>query len=252
MLHLERRLTEQKSRNLWVGLATSESEILEAQKLRYRVFAEEMGARLSCRVPGVDRDHFDPWCQHLIVRDETQGRIVGTYRILTPEAARRVGGYYAETEFDITRFLHLRDRMVEIGRSCIDADYRSGAVITLLWNGLARFMVENGYDYLMGCASIGMGDGGHNAANVFTALHDKMADIEYRVFPRHPLPVEHLVNDTPAEVPPLLKGYLRAGAQVCGEPAWDPDFNTADLLIMLTMSRVDNRYARHFVERQLA
>lgn len=252
MLHLERRLTEQKSRNLWVGLATSESEILEAQKLRYRVFAEEMGARLSCRVPGVDRDHFDPWCQHLIVRDETEGRIVGTYRILTPEAARRVGGYYAETEFDITRFLHLRDRMVEIGRSCIDADYRSGAVITLLWNGLARFMVENGYDYLMGCASIGMGDGGHNAANVFTALQDKMADIEYRVFPRHPLPVEHLVNDTPAEVPPLLKGYLRAGAQVCGEPAWDPDFNTADLLIMLAMSRVDSRYARHFVDRQHA
>lgn len=252
MLHLERRLTEQKSRNLWVGLATSESEILEAQKLRYRVFAEEMGARLICRTPGVDRDHFDPWCQHLIVRDETQGRIVGTYRILTPEAARRVGGYYAETEFDITRFLHLRDRMVEIGRSCIDADYRSGAVITLLWNGLARFMVENGYDYLMGCASIGMGDGGHNAANVFTALHDKMADIEYRVFPRHPLPVEHLVNDTPAEVPPLLKGYLRAGAQVCGEPAWDPDFNTADLLIMLAMSRVDSRYARHFVDRQHA
>lgn len=252
MLHLERRLTEQKSRNLWVGLATSESEILEAQKLRYRVFAEEMGARLSCRIPGVDRDHFDPWCQHLIVRDETEGRIVGTYRILTPEAARRVGGYYAETEFDITRFLHLRDRMVEIGRSCIDAEYRSGAVITLLWNGLARFMVENGYDYLMGCASIGMGDGGHNAANVFTALHDKMADIEYRVFPRHPLPVEHLVNDTPAEIPPLLKGYLRAGAQVCGEPAWDPDFNTADLLIMLAMSRVDSRYARHFVDRQHA
>mgnify|MGYP000873613149 CR=1 FL=1 len=252
MLHLERRLTEQKSRNLWVGLATSESEILEAQKLRYRVFAEEMGARLICRTPGVDRDHFDPWCQHLIVRDETQGRIVGTYRILTPEAARRVGGYYAETEFDITRFLHLRDRMVEIGRSCIDAEYRSGAVITLLWNGLARFMVENGYDYLMGCASIDMGDGGHNAANVFTALHDKMADIEYRVFPRHPLPVEHLVNDTPAEVPPLLKGYLRAGAQVCGEPAWDPDFNTADLLIMLAMSRVDSRYARHFVDRQHA
>ncbi len=252
MLHLERRLTEQKSRNLWVGLATSESEILEAQKLRFRVFAEEMGARLSCRIPGVDRDHFDPWCQHLIVRDETEGRIVGTYRILTPEAARRVGGYYAETEFDITRFLHLRDRMVEIGRSCIDADYRSGAVITLLWNGLARFMVENGYDYLMGCASIGMGDGGHNAANVFTALQDKMADIEYRVFPRHPLPVEHLVNDTPAEVPPLLKGYLRAGAQVCGEPAWDPDFNTADLLIMLAMSRVDSRYARHFVDRQHA
>lgn len=249
MLRVAPRVTEQKSRNLWVGLANSESEILEAQKLRYRVFAEEMGARLNCRVPGVDRDHFDPWCQHLIVRDETQGRIVGTYRILTPEASRRVGGYYSETEFDITRFLHLRDRMVEIGRSCIDAEYRTGAVITLLWSGLARFMVENGYDYLMGCASIGMADGGHNAANIYHALQDKMADVEYRVFPRNPLPVERLVNSTPAEVPPLLKGYLRAGAQICGAPAWDPDFNTADLLIMLGMSRVDNRYARHFVER---
>jgi len=140
--------------------------------------------------------------------------------------------------------------MVEIGRSCIDAEYRTGAVITLLWSGLARFMVENGYDYLMGCASIGMADGGHNAANIYNALQERMADVEYHVFPRNPLPVEQLANDNPAEVPPLLKGYLRAGAQVCGAPAWDPDFNTADLLIMLSMSRVDNRYARHFVERQ--
>lgn len=250
MLRVAPRLTEQKSRKLWVGLASTESEILEAQKLRYRVFGEEMGARLNCRIPGVDRDHFDPWCQHLIVRDEMQGKIVGTYRILTPEASRRVGGYYSETEFDLTRFLHLRDRMVEIGRSCIDAEYRNGAVITLLWNGLARFMVENGYDYLIGCASIGMADGGHNAANIYMALQERMADIEYRVFPRNALPVEHLINETHAEVPPLLKGYLRAGAQICGAPAWDPDFNTADLLIMLAMSRVDNRYARHFVERK--
>ena len=86
-----------------VGLARSASEIREAQKLRYRIFAEEMGARLHCREEGVDSDFFDPYCEHLIVRDEAQGRIVGTYRILTPEAARRVGGYYTETEFDLTR-----------------------------------------------------------------------------------------------------------------------------------------------------
>lgn len=231
MLRIAARLTEQKSRKLWVGLASSESEIREAQKLRYRVFAEEMGARLNCREPGVDHDHFDPWCQHLIVRDEAHGRIVGTYRILTPEAARRAGAYYSESEFDLTRFLHLRARLVEVGRSCIDPDYRSGAVITLLWNGLARFMVENNYDYLMGCASISMADGGHNAANIFAALRDQMASVEYHVFPRYPLPVAQLANERPAETPPLLGAYLRVGARVCGAPAWDPDFNTADLPI---------------------
>ena len=141
-----------KARNLHVGLATCETEILEAQKLRYRVFADEMGARLATRTPGVDRDIYDPFCEHLIVRDEAAGRIVGTYRILSPAAARKVGGYYSENEFDLTRLQHLRGRMVEIGRSCIDADYRSGAVIALLWSGLARYMQENGYDHLIGCA----------------------------------------------------------------------------------------------------
>src|SRR5690606_21754078 len=143
-----------KARNLHVGLATCETEILEAQKLRYRVFADEMGARLATRTPGVDRDIYDPFCEHLIVRDEAAGRIVGTYRILSPAAARKVGGYYSENEFDLTRLQHLRGRMVEIGRSCIDADYRSGAVIALLWSGLARYMQENGYDHLIGCASV--------------------------------------------------------------------------------------------------
>ncbi len=93
--HLQPRqqTAARKTRNLHVGLASSETEILEAQKLRYRVFAEEMGARLPTRSPGVDRDLYDPFCEHLIVRDEDAGRIVGTYRILSPSAARRVGGY---------------------------------------------------------------------------------------------------------------------------------------------------------------
>lgn len=249
MLRTESQVTGLRARNLFVGLAASESEILEAQKLRYRVFADEMGARLNTRVAGVDRDHFDPYCQHLIVRDEDKGRIVGTYRILTPDAARRAG-YYSETEFDLTRFHHLRSNLVEIGRSCIDADYRTGAVISLLWAGLSRFMLANNYQYLMGCASISMADGGHNAANIYNSLQDKLASPEYHVFPRHPLPVDKLATDAPVELPPLLKGYLRAGAMVCGAPAWDPDFNTADMLLLLTMSGLDQRYARHFVERQ--
>ena len=249
MLHISHHTIEHKTRNFWVGLANSKSEILEAQKLRYRIFGDEMGARLNPRIPGVDEDKFDAYCEHLIVSDEAKGRIVGTYRILTPNAAREVGGYYSETEFDLTRMQHLRERMVEVGRSCIDAEYRSGAVIALLWGGLSRFMQSGGYEYMIGCASIGMADGGRNAANLYLALQDRLAPSEYHVFPHNPLPIEELRTTGRAEIPPLLKGYLRAGAQICGAPAWDPDFNTADLLIMLEMIRMDARYARHFIER---
>lgn len=232
-----------------VELARTAEDILEAQRLRYRVFAEEMGARLNVRTPGVDSDIYDAFCEHLIVRDEALDKIVGTYRILTPEAAARVGNYYSENEFDLIRLQHLRGKTVEVGRSCIDADYRNGAIISLLWAKLAEFMLSNGYEYLIGCASIGMADGGHNASNLFVQLiEDHIAPPEYRVFPRHPLPFEKLVTGTKAEIPPLVKGYLRAGAYVCGEPAWDPDFNTADLFLLLPMTHISKRYARHFIE----
>lgn len=250
MLLTEPRAFLRQPRSLHVTLASCQSEVLEAQKLRYRVFHDEMGARLSSRTPGVDRDIFDPFCEHLLVRDEERGRIVGTYRILSPEAARRVGGYYSENEFDLTRLQHLRSRVVEIGRACIDADYRTGAVISLLWSGLARYMTEHGHDYLMGCASISMGDGGHAAASLYNRLREAhAAPLEYHVFPRHALPLERLRGDLDAATPPLLKGYLRAGAWICGEPAWDPDFNTADLPILLPMSRLRERYARHYLGR---
>lgn len=247
MLHTREEFQPLRRSRLQVGLARGRGEVLDAQRLRYRVFAEELGARLDTRVAGVDQDLFDPHCEHLVVRDEDSGRIVGTYRILPPEAARRVGAYYSDGEFDLTRLQHLRDRIVEIGRSCIDPDYRSGAVIALLWNGLARYMREHRHDYLIGCASIGMADGGHNAASIYAQLADHLSPPEYRVFPRCRLPLEHLEANDRADLPPLLKGYLRAGAWVCGEPAWDPDFNTADLLLLLPMSRVESRYARHFL-----
>ncbi|MCG3186071.1 MAG: hypothetical protein IOMNBAOH_00624 [Rhodocyclaceae bacterium] len=235
---------------LRVSLARYSSEVVAAQRLRWQVFAEELGARLPSREHGIDRDLFDPYCEHLIVRDEAGGRVVGTYRILTPEAARRVGSYYSEGEFDLTRLAHLKPRMVEVGRSCIDPDYRnSAAVIALLWSGLAQFMMRNGYEYLIGCASIGMADGGHGAAHVFARISGHMAPLEYRVFPRCPLPLDRLDASVAVDTPALVKGYLRAGAYVCGDPAWDPDFNTADLPVLLPMSRLNPRYARHFVER---
>jgi putative hemolysin len=231
-----------------ISMARSEEEVREAQHLRYKVFVEELGAHIRCRSPNHDIDAYDPFCDHLIVRENNANRIVGTYRILSPDASRRAGGYYSETEFYLPRLQNLRSRMVEVGRSCIHSDYRSGAVITLLWAGLAEYMVTHNYEHLMGCASIGMADGGHNAANLFAQIAPKhMAPVEYRVFPKHALPFERLATDQPALIPPLIKGYLRVGAWVCGEPAWDPYFNTADLLMLLPMSRMNPRYMRHFI-----
>jgi putative hemolysin len=221
---------------------------LEAQRLRYKVFAEEMGATLPGAKEGVDRDLFDKYCEHLLVRESSEHKVIGTYRILTPGQAKKVGGYYAETEFDLTRLQHLGDRMVEVGRSCVHWEYRDGATIAKLWNGLAQYMLKNGYEYLIGCASISMADGGHVAASIYRKLHQSYAaPAEYSVFPRCPLPLEALNQNLDAPIPPLIKGYLRAGAHICGEPAWDPDFNTADLFILLPMSRISDRYAKHFL-----
>lgn len=247
---IQARTDVQSDYRYHVCFAQSQSEIRAAQQLRYQVFAEEFGANLHCAEAGVDADFLDPYCEHLIVRDENEGRIVGTYRVLPPEAARKVGSYYSEGEFYLTRLVHMRPRLVEIGRSCIAADHRNGAVITLLWLKLAEYMSKNAYEYLIGCASIPMNDGGHNAANLFMQLGEAhLAPIEYRVMPHTVLPYERLANAQVAEVPPLIKGYLRAGAWICGEPAWDPDFNSADLLMLLPMSRLTPRYQRHFLRK---
>jgi putative hemolysin len=231
-----------------VGLARTPQVQRGAQALRWRVFAEELGARLASREHGIDEDEFDAYCEHLVARDEETGEVIGTYRLLAPHAACRVGGYYAETEFDLTRLRLLRPRMLEVGRSCIHPDYRNRAVISLLWAGLTRYVLAHGYAYLAGCASMGMADGGHAAAAAYARLRrEHLAPIEYHVFPRHALPLEALDASVPAAIPPLLRGYLRAGAWICGTPAWDPDFNTADLFVLLPLANVAPRYARHFL-----
>ncbi|HUW51626.1 MAG TPA: GNAT family N-acyltransferase [Sulfuricella sp.] len=235
---------------LFLTFAQTREDVREAQRLRYRVFSEEMGARLKSEESGLDQDIYDPFCEHLLVRNGDTGEVVGTYRILTPDQAKKIGGFYSADEFDLTRLLHLSERMVEVGRSCVHPDYRNGAAISLLWSGLAKFMLTRGYEYLMGCASVSMADGGHAAASLYNHLKvDNLSPIEWRVFPRFALPLDKLNGNAsePTPLPPLLKGYLHAGAYICGDPAWDPDFNTADFLVMLPMSKVNRRYARHFL-----
>lgn len=235
---------------LSVSLAHDQAEIREAQRLRYKVFAEEMGAQLTSRASGIDQDEFDTVCDHLIVRDNHSGEVVGTYRILPPERAARIGGYYSEQEFDFTRLAYLRSGMVEIGRSCVHSDYRGGAVITLLWSGLADYLRLRDYDYLIGCASVSMRDGGNMAASLYRKLKDEvLSPVEWRVFPRSALPLDRLRDDMTVLTPPLIKAYLRVGAYICGEPAWDAEFNCADFMMLLSVKEMNQHYARHFMNK---
>ena len=240
---------------LQVEWARSEDDVREAQRLRYLVFVQEMGARITPprgTPAGVDADLYDPFCEHLLVRAPSvhgeRGEVVGTYRVLTPAAARRVGGLYSKTEFDLTRLRGLRGRMVELGRSCVHPAHRSGGVILALWGALAAFMVSNGLETMVGCASVGMRDGGRLAAGLWRQLGaTHLAPIEWRVTPRLALPVEELDTGGVVEAPALIKGYLRCGAMVLGPPAWDPQFNTADLPMLMRIDDLPLRYRRHFL-----
>lgn len=238
----------QNAPKLTLQFAHSPADVAEAQRLRYKVFAEEMGAKVNGAELGLDIDEYDAHCEHLLVRDVDTQQVIGTYRMLNGATARRLGRFYADSEFDLTRLNHLRDDMVEIGRSCVHQDYRSGGTIMLLWSGILRYMQTHGYHYVMGCASISMADGGRNAASIYNALKQScLSPAEYRVFPRCELPLEAYAEMPEATLPPLIKGYVRIGSYICGAPAWDPDFNTADLPVLLPMSRINPRYARHFL-----
>ncbi|MDO5686990.1 MAG: GNAT family N-acyltransferase [Neisseria sp.] len=246
--NISRQTIVSQGKRFTLSLAQSAAEVEEIQRLRFKVFAEEMGATLPDN-GGLDIDRYDAACRHLLVRDEDGGKVVGTYRLMTAEGAYDLGGWYAQSEFDVTRLQHILPQAVELGRACVHRDYRAGGVIALLWAGLAQFMQAQRLEYMIGCASVSMVDGGHAAADLFTQLQQThYAPPEYRVFPLNPLPVEALRRGNAAEAPALLKGYLRAGAYVCGEPAWDADFNTADMLVMLPLSRLNPRYARHFLQ----
>ncbi len=227
-------------------------EVRAAQRLRHDIFAGEMGASLNSALDGHDLDRFDDFCEHLLVRDESTGQTVGTYRLLTPVQAQRAGGLYTETEFDIRALESQRPSMVELGRSCVHADYRNGAVIMALWGALAQFMMRNKLSTMVGCASIPMLHqgriSGDAAASIWRQVSQtQMADSAWHVQPHTPLPIAQFNNTLDVEPPALIKGYLRLGARVLGAPAWDPDFNTADLPMLLRIDELPPRYRKHFL-----
>ncbi|QNE73555.1 GNAT family N-acetyltransferase [Streptomyces finlayi] len=233
-----------------VSLAAGQEDVRAAQRLRHQVFAGELGALLDSPEPGLDSDAFDAYCDHLLVRETATGDVVATYRLLPPERARAAGRLYAESEFDLSRLAPIRDDLVEVGRSCVHPAHRDGAVIALIWAGLARYMERGGHNWIAGCCSIPLADGGALAAAGWDTVRTKhLAPQEYWVTP-HRLWSATGPAGAPAPraaLPPLLRGYLRLGAWVCGAPAYDPDFNVADLYVLLSLRRTDPRYLRHFL-----
>ncbi len=241
------------ARRLKTVITRQPSLIEAAQRLRYEVFSEEYESDLGSCTPGLDADEFDSWCDHLVVTDEATGQLVATTRILHSDGAVQAGGFYSEGEFDLSQLYHLPGTVAELGRTCVHPDYRSGATISMLWASVAEYLVAQRVDYLIGCASIGMSDGGQRAWRIARHLQQEfLADERFRVTPKRELPhLTHPVSDDrPVEAPALIKAYMRLGARVCGEPCWDPDFRCADLLVVLEVNKLADRYSRHFIRRQ--
>jgi putative hemolysin len=240
----------QRPQRFAVDFAMTPKEITEAQKLRYRIFAGELGATIQSGEAGIDKDQYDEHCHHLVVRDLESNRIIACTRILTDQKAIKAGGFYSAGEFDLSMLDSLPGRVMEVGRTCVDAEFRSGAVIALLWTGLAEFIISNGFDYLFGCASIPLDDGGANAHAVIAQLKEKhMAPAWQRVRPYTPFPAADVRLTQKVRMPPLLKAYISLGLKACGEAYWDRDFNCADVFMLLNVSDMHPRYARHFMDR---
>ncbi len=239
-----------------VKLAETISEIEEALRLRFRVFNLEMqeGLRSSYET-GLDSDVYDTFCDHLIVKERATQNIIGTYRLLLKSKAERGFGFYSENEFNLSCFTSVQEEILELGRSCVEKDFRSLAVINLLWRAITQYSEMHNVKYLFGCASLHTCNINEIAAAYYYCKKHHAASDAFTVHPvekcRMQLPeqTEIDIDDeaTFRNLPPLMKGYLRLGAQICGEPAFDADFNTTDFFILVDSKKISERYKSHFV-----
>ena len=249
ILRFPRELNEAENQSRFVAYFTrSRREILKVQRMRYRIFSQEYGASFSAPF-GLDRDRYDKHCLHLVVKDTRNAEIVGYTRVLPGDRLNRTGGFYSSGEFDLSRLRQREGRLAEIGRTGLPPAQRRGAVITVLWARLAQYMIENDVRYLLGCASIALSEG-YNVAGVQQRINEKhLSAGQHRVIPHlrlHKLPGDS--TETNAKMPPLLKAYMRMGAQICGEPCWDPDFNCLDFFVLMDVNDLPARYVQHFMQ----
>ena len=241
-----------------IKFAETEAELEAVLRLRYRVFNLEQGKGLeSAAAEGIDCDEFDAHCLHLMIVDKASGAPVGTYRIHFGSVACQTNGFYSAREYNLLGLSDIAEDCIEVGRSCVAPEFRSGAVVALLWTGIAQVLRKSKYRFLMGCVSLENEDPAVGWAlyeyfkgKGFTSPLLTAVPQEKFLLPR---PAEATVQDWVArqkdlekQIPPLFKGYLRLGTRVCGEPAMDYEFGTIDFMILLDVTTVPERYWRHF------
>ena len=236
-------------------LSTDPALIEAAQRLRHDVFTSEPGFALEGASDGRDADRFDEFCDHLLVREDVSGELVGCYRMLPPPGAIAAGSLYTATEFDVQALDSLRPSLVEMGRAVVREDHRNGAVVLLMWAGILAYLDRCSYDYVTGCVSVPVcGVDEKTPGSQIRGVRDFVrrrhaAPAEYTVYPYRPVTVDGKGLDgiqpsSRVAVPPLMRGYLRLGAQVCGEPAHDPDFGVGDFPALLDKRQADTRYLK--------
>ncbi len=251
-------ILKQQQNPLVVRLAERTDEIEQAFRLRYEVFVEEEGNTNLITDTGLERDAYDEYCDHLIVEDLNAGRVVGTYRLLPGRRALQNGGFYSETEFDLTSFSGSKWNSLELGRSCVASDYRNGRAIQMLWEGIADYIRKEGYRYLIGCASL-HSSGTQETNEVYSMLAKSGMITDrfgirpldtHRVQGLSLLPMDLNEKEMYRRLPPLLKGYCWLGAEIGGEPAYDPAFDTTDFFIVLEADKIAGKYKRRFLGKE--
>ena len=231
-----------------------------AFRLRFRVFNIELGEGLeSSYATGIDTDHFDVFCEHLLVEEKIAGRVVGTYRMQSGTTAAINQGYYSAQEFEFAPYEPLRRDILELGRASIDREHRTPEVLTLLWRGIAQYANNMGLRYLVGCSSLSS----RNPAEgwqMYRELERYRASPEFETVPTpdYICPFEHQGSETqidsgpqdlgsPTKVPKLLKTYLTIGARICAPPAWDREFGTIDFLTLLDLKMLSSAARNRFL-----
>jgi putative hemolysin len=251
---------------LEVRLAQDSREVHAAQQLRYRVFYEEMGAKADdlTRAKKIDQDSLDSFCEHLIVIDHNAPSpaesIIGTYRLIRRAAARRHGGFYSSSEYDISKLEAYQGEILEVGRSCVHQNFRNRPTMQLLWRGIADYIAAYGVDILFGCASLPGTDPKALATPLSYLYHYHLAPpslrpvalpnryVDMQLMDPTSINVEQGLSQIRllADLPPLLKGYLRLGGFVGDGAVVDEQFNTTDVCVLVKTDLIADRYSRHY------
>ena len=251
-----------------VKLAEDSAEVAAAQRLRYRVFVEEMGARASGpdREDRRERDRFDPCCEHLLLLDsectdpEIERQVVGAYRLMRGDRVQAGIGFYGQTEYELSKLRAYPRPVLELGRSCVDAAYRGGPGMHLLWSGLAQYVADNDIEIMFGVASFHGTDPAPIAEALSYLHHNHLAPedirvraIEERYLSMDILPPDRISRDRALDqIPMLIKAYLRLGGFV-GDGAYiDHDFNTIDVCLLMDTTRMVDRYRTFYTRKKRA